>query len=195
MYQDVIDGTATDMERMDMIVLPLALCTLAYVIRSYRLMIIPIFSVLCSLFTGFMFMYPVALNVYSCASITPSVMMSLTIAMSIDYSLFLLTRYREEHLSRKDRSGTKTEEINIIAVKHMEYYAGHIVAVSGCTLAVTFVCLAFFPLDFLKSVGVGAAIALCMTMSVNLTLTPAILQIGRAVQQECRDRSRMPSSA
>lgn len=51
-------------------------------------------------------------------------MMSLTIAMSIDYSLFLLTRYREEILRNRFEKD--------LCVQRMILYAGHVVAVSGC---------------------------------------------------------------
>jgi len=166
MFQDITDGSVSDMERMDIVVLPLALLTLAWVVRSYRLMIIPVCSVMISLLTGYLLMLPIAKNSLDCSSVCPSVMMSLTIAMSIDYSLFLLTRYREEH-SRGKR--------NDIAVKNMEFFGGHIVAMSGGTLAITFLALAFFPMSFLQSVGIGASLALIVTMSVNLTLTPALL--------------------
>src|SRR5437763_13941732 len=35
----------------------------------------------------------------------------------------------------------------------------------------------------------------CVTIDGIITTIMATIQIGRAVQQECRDRSRMPSSA
>jgi uncharacterized membrane protein YdfJ with MMPL/SSD domain len=57
----------------------------------------------------------------------------------------------------------------------MTRFAGHIVFVSGSTLAVTFLGLAFFPLNFLQSVGYGAAVALTVTIMVNLSLVPAFI--------------------
>jgi uncharacterized membrane protein YdfJ with MMPL/SSD domain len=110
-------------------------------------------------------MYPIALK-WDIFSFVPSIMMSLVIALSIDYSLFLLTRYREEIVDEKSNSE---------AVFLMNKNAGHTVSVSGITLAITYLGLAFFPLQLLATVGIGAAISIIITLLVNLTLTPALL--------------------
>ena len=52
-------------------------------------------SITASIAASFDIVYPLTL-VTDVISFAPSVMMSLTIAMSIDYSLFLLTRFVEE---------------------------------------------------------------------------------------------------
>jgi RND superfamily putative drug exporter len=82
----------------------------------------------------------------------PSLMMSLLVAMSIDYSLFLLSRYREEILdgvfvvlfSRAYSLGRKTKE----AVTIMLSSAGMTVLISGITLCGAFAGIStlFFPI-------------------------------------------------
>ena len=101
-------------------------------------------------------------------SFAPSVMMSATIAMSIDYSLFLLSRYREELLN-----GRKPYR----AIEDMIASAGHTVLVSGSTLAMCFLALMFFPSPMLISTGLGCAIAITIAIMVNLSLTPAMLML------------------
>lgn len=90
-------------------------------------------------------------------------MTSLTLAMSIDYSLFLLSRYLED-TSNKDN-----------AIRRMLQYGGHVLLLSGLTLMFTFLVLIFLPLAMLKSVGIGAAVAIGSALIVNLTLVPALL--------------------
>jgi len=165
MYIEMREATEEDMTRMDIIVIPLALLVLALVLRSIKLMIIPILSMGGSVLTSFLIMYPVAIR-WDIFSFVPSIMMSLVIALSIDYSLFLLTRYREEIINGKSSSE---------AVLIMNKNAGHTVSVSGITLAITYLGLAFFPLQLLSTVGIGAAISILITLLVNLTLTPALL--------------------
>jgi len=118
-----------------------------------------------SILTSFLVMYPISL-VWEIFSFVPSVMMSLVIAMSIDYSLFLLSRYREEIMQKS--SVTR-------AVFQMSKHAGHTITVSGLTLAITFLGLVFFPLELLATIGLGSAITIVITLFVNLTLTPAVL--------------------
>ncbi len=165
MYLDMKEATEEDLALMDMIVIPIAMLVLAFVLRSLRLMILPVLSMGISILTSFLIMYPIALttNIFS---FVPSIMMSLVIALSIDYSLFLLTRYREEILKHNDNSD---------ATKQMSKHAGHTITLSGLTLAITFLGLIFFPLELLSTIGLGAAICIISTLIVNLTLTPALL--------------------
>jgi uncharacterized membrane protein YdfJ with MMPL/SSD domain len=169
LFYDVQLATEADLVHSDTIVIPLALLVLAYVIRSIRLMLIPIISVILSILGSFSFMYALAsLTDMEVASFAPSIMMSLVIAMSIDYSLFLLSRYQEE---LKGGAGA------IDAVTDTLQHAGKIILVSGLTLSVTFLGLALFPISFLASIGMAAAVAIVFTIAVNLTLNPALLLI------------------
>lgn len=165
MYIDMQEATEEDLLRMDLIVIPIALLVLAIVLRSLKLMILPIASMGISTLASFLIMYPVAL-IWDIFSFVPSVMMSLVIALSIDYSLFLLSRYREEIMKNKTVSES---------VLQMSKHAGHTITVSGLTLVVTFLGLVFFPLQLLSTIGIGAAITIIITLGVNLSFTPAAL--------------------
>ena len=92
--------------------------------------------------------------------------MSLVIAISIDYSLFLLTRYREEVEKGKD---------NYTAVSLMNEHSGHTILVSGLTLVVCFLGLMFFPVNAIASLGLAAGITVVITLITNLSFTPAAL--------------------
>jgi predicted RND superfamily exporter protein len=96
LFYDVLNGSEKDMIKMDSIVLPLALTVLGFFLASFRLILVPIICVIVSLLSAFTLMLPVALYAFTVSSTTPSIMMSLALAMSFDYSLFLLSRFREE---------------------------------------------------------------------------------------------------
>ena len=145
---EVLQGTEHDLIVMDGSAFPLAMFVLAYILRAVRLLIIPVLCILTSILTAYLIMWPIALNM-TVISFAPSVMMSTVIAMSIDYSLFLLSRYREELLNGRKPYG---------AVEYMMSSAGHTVLVSGSTLAMCFLSLMFFPSPMLKSTGLGCAI-------------------------------------
>jgi uncharacterized membrane protein YdfJ with MMPL/SSD domain len=132
---------------------------------------------LCSITT----VYFVALEL-PVISFTPSLMMSILIAMSIDYSLFLLSRYREELLK-----GSHTRQ----AIEGMLTHAGHVVLVSGLTLTVSFAGLIMFPVNMLSTSGLGCTITLLFALSVNFTLTPSLLFQFDSFFERC---ARSPSS-
>lgn len=165
LFEDMKNASEKDIIVMDSIVLPLALIVLALVLKSFKLMTIPVVSVGFSIATSFFLMYPVAVAM-PVFSFVPSVMMSLVIALSIDYSLFLLSRYREELIRGRN---------NFEAVHLMMEHAGHTIGVSGITLAICFIGLIFFPIGLLASIGVGAALCISTTLLANLTLIPSIL--------------------
>ena len=94
---------------------------------------------------------------------TPSIMMSSTLGMGIDYSLFLLSRYFE---IKNDKS---------MAIRHMIQHGGNVVILSGLTLMCRFLGLVFLPLQMWRSVGVGAAVSIGSALLVNMTVVPALL--------------------
>ena len=109
----------------------------------------------------------------------PSIMMSVTIAMSIDYSLFLLSRYREE-VERNGHAGMSKEqmiEVSRDAIRQTTRWSGKVIALSGTILSLTYFGLCFYPMEGLQSVGGGAGLAIVCTILVNLTLTPALMLI------------------
>ena len=167
---DIAETATSDFENNDAIILPIALLVLMLYLKSLRLMILPVLCVALSLFGSFAVMFPVARYLMDVASFAPSIMASLTVAMSIDYNLFLLTRYREEILS-----GMHSKEVD--AIRATVRSSGEVILASGFTLAITFISLAAFPMNFLASIGIGACTTILVCVFVNLTFTPAMLCI------------------
>ena len=128
------EGTASDMINTDSIILPIAMVVLCCYLKSLRLMVLPLLCVGLSLVTSLSVMLPISIYAWNVASFAPSIMMSLTVAMSIDYSLFMLTRYREEILNGKHQR-------EIEAVAATVTHSGEVLLASGLTLAITFASL------------------------------------------------------
>eukprot|EP00047_Mylnosiga_fluctuans_P005590 m.241395 g.241395 ORF g.241395 m.241395 type:complete len:828 (-) comp13839_c0_seq1:140-2623(-) len=162
--QDAIEG---DMLTCDGIAFPIALLIFCITLKSLRLVIIPVINITTALLTTFLIMYPVG-KVKDIISIAPSLILSTTIAMSIDYSLFMLSRFREELAD-----GAKLQE----SVIRMVESSGHTVLISGVTLSFCFAGLLLFPMELLSSLGVGCSICVAVAVLVNLTLTPSLVMI------------------
>ncbi|ETO19442.1 hypothetical protein RFI_17788 [Reticulomyxa filosa] len=120
-------------------------------------------------------MRPVAEYGFNVNPFAPSIMMSVTVAMSIDYSLFLLTRFREE-IEKQIKHGRTVDNVDVTAaIRQVTRWSGKVVAFSGFILSITYVGLVFYPMVMLQSVGLGASIAVMCTILINLTCTPALL--------------------
>jgi uncharacterized membrane protein YdfJ with MMPL/SSD domain len=164
-----------DMGSMDGIALPIAILVLWFIVKSGRLLLIPLVNMCASAAMSFGSMYLIGLLTIVEMS-TSSIMMSILIAMSVDYSLFLLTRFREELLVEgSDSLGAEPHEAIVRVVSRVMETAGATILLSGSTLTCSFLVVAVYPVEIVSSMGVGCALALALTLYSNLTLTPVLI--------------------
>ena len=154
-----------DLSTMSM---PFALGVLALMLRNVRLLVCPLLCILCTLTGAILVMYPISL-VLDVSSQAPSLMVATSLAMSIDYSLFLLSRFTEEI-----KHGRTPE----LAVEIMLGTSGHTVLVSGGTLALCFLGMLIAPIAMIQSMGISAAITTVFALTCALTLTPTLLLLA-----------------
>mmetsp|Transcript_8175 Transcript_8175/g.29739 ORF Transcript_8175/g.29739 Transcript_8175/m.29739 type:complete len:902 (-) Transcript_8175:16-2721(-) len=166
LFGETLSSTKADIEQKDIFVAPLALVVLLYRIRSWRLLLLPALCLVATVATSFSLFLPFAKYVVDISPLAPTAMAFLAIALSIDYSLFLLTRFVEEV-----QAGADTEA----ALKTMLSQSGHVVAVSGCVLVICYLGVLFFPGGGIATVGLGAAFSILICMASNLTLMPCAI--------------------
>ena len=92
----------------------------------------------------------------------------LGLGLAIDYSLFVVSRYREEIA----KSGPGAE-----AMKRTLNTAGRTVLFSSITVAVALASLLVFPQRFLYSMGLGGALVAIFASVISLTVLPAVLAL------------------
>ncbi|PUA80522.1 MMPL family transporter [Nocardioides currus] len=88
------------------------------------------------------------------------------LGVAIDYSLLVVTRWREE-----SAKGVDNDE----AVRTAMATAGRSVVFSGVTVAVSLAALVLVPIPFLRSIGLGGLLIPLFSVAVSLTLVPALL--------------------
>ena len=158
-----------DFVRTEGIVLPIAMVALGAQLRSYRHMGIALLNLIVTLLLSFAVLVPVAQK--GVLDLDPSallIMASLGIALSFDYSLFILSRFREERAG--PRAASKLD-----SVERSLHTSGHAVALSGSILIGTYLLLSCFPNDFLRSVGVTCAAVTAAAVVTNLSIVPCLL--------------------
>ena len=93
------------------------------------------------------------------------------LGVAIDYSLLLVTRWREEVAHGAD---------NETAVHRAMATAGRAVLVSGLTVALGLLSLIVVPIQFMRSIGIGGMLIPVVSVAVTLTLLPiALTGFGR----------------
>ena len=90
------------------------------------------------------------------------------LAVGIDYSLFIISRFREE-MGR----GLSTPE----AVAKTGDTAGRTVLFSGVTVMIALCGLLIVPFSFFQSLGIGAILVVLVALAATLTLLPAVLAL------------------
>ena len=88
------------------------------------------------------------------------------LGVAIDYSLLVVTRWREERERGLD---------NEAAIRAAGATAGHAVVLSGLTVAVGLLSLFVLPVPFLRSVGYGGMLIPLVALAAAITLLPVTL--------------------
>ncbi|MDF2969025.1 MAG: family transporter [Nocardioidaceae bacterium] len=116
-----------------------------------------------------------------------NLVIGLGLGLAIDYTLFLVTRYREELAAQGATSG---------AVAATMRTAGRTVAFSAATVAAAMITLTVFPLGFVKSMGIAGAVVAVVAAGASLVISPALFGLwGPKLALRSRRTRRAPAEA
>jgi len=167
-----------DLQRAEVVALPLALILLLVVFGAVVAALIPLGTGLLAVLSGiagmFLLSHITGVSVYA-----QNVVTLIGLGVAIDYSLFVTSRFREE-LKR----GRGREDALAIAMST----SGRAVTFSGITVAIGLSGMLFYEGTFLPSMGLSGAIVVASAVFYGLTFLPALLALlGPRV-----DRLRVP---
>jgi RND superfamily putative drug exporter len=151
--------------------LPIILIVLLAVFGSLAAAAIPLTLGVCTVVVTMGLVY--FLSAYTAMSVfVTSTVSMFGIALAVDYSLFILMRFREEL-----RAGREHRE----AVDAAMATSGLAVVLSGMTVVASLTGIYLINTPALKSMATGAILAVAVAMLTSTTLTPAVLgTFGRA---------------
>ncbi|HSH21234.1 MAG TPA: MMPL family transporter [Candidatus Caenarcaniphilales bacterium] len=154
-----------DLQRAEMVSLPLALLILVAVFASILAAGLPLLVAALAIPTTLALVYLVGQQIEMTIYVI-NVATMLGLALAIDYSLFLVSRFREE-LSRGRPVGDAVE----VAVAT----AGKAVTFSGIAVAIGLLGLLFFTSPAISSIGIGGSLVVLCSVLYALTFLPAVL--------------------
>jgi RND superfamily putative drug exporter len=144
-----------------------AMIVLLIVFRAFTAMLIPIALAITALLTAFLLLFILA-GLTDINTITPILVSMIGLGVGIDYSLFIVTRFRQllhDGLSPRD------------AAAEAGASAGRAVLFAGLTVAISVTGLAFIGLDFITKLGIGSALGVLTTVLIANSLLPAALAL------------------
>ncbi len=144
-----------------------AIIILLIVFRTVVGMLIPIALAITALATAFLLLFILA-GFTDINTITPILVSMIGLGVGIDYSLFIVTRFRQllhEGASPRD------------AAAEAGASAGRAVLFAGVTVAISVTGLAFIGLDFVTKLGLGSALGVLTTVLIANSLLLAVLAL------------------
>jgi uncharacterized membrane protein YdfJ with MMPL/SSD domain len=170
----------SDIARAEMIAMPILLVLMAVIFGSLVAAFLPAVTGGIAILGAMLLLRGIA-QVTDVSTFALNVATILGLGLAIDYSLFVVSRFREEIA----RDGDVARSVSRTVAT-----AGRTVAFSGLTVLIAFCGLLFFPQMFLKSMGLGGIAVVLVDVTLALTLLPALLGwLGPRV-----DSGRLPTS-
>ncbi|MFV8051812.1 RND family transporter [Mycobacterium sp. 48b] len=108
-------------------------------------------------------------NIIGLSTFATNLLVTLAIAASTDYAIFLIGRYQEARSVGEDREQSYYT---------MFHGTAHVVLGSGLTIAGATLCLHFTNLPYFQSLGIPLAIGMVTGVVAALTLGPAIISVA-----------------
>src|SRR5215217_9625513 len=167
-YRDIETASQRDLRRAEVVVFPIALIALLLVFGSVVAALMPL-AIGGAGVALVMVSILVATRVTDLSIFVLNLATMLGLGLSVDYSLFVTSRYREELV----RNGGNVP----LAVERTVATAGKAVFFSGATVLIGLMGLALFEFMFLRSVGIAGVIVVAWSTVAALTLLPALLSV------------------
>ncbi len=157
----------SDLHKAELIAAPFTFIALLIVFRGWRAALLPL--VVAASAVTFTFVMLRALSTLTDVSIfSLNLTTALGLGLAIDYSLFILSRYREERALGRDLD---------LALRRTLRTAGRTVVFSSGTVAVALASLLVFPMAYLRSYAYAGIATVAFAAIASLTVLPALIAV------------------
>jgi uncharacterized membrane protein YdfJ with MMPL/SSD domain len=161
------EKTERDTREIELYAAPVLLLLCLLVFRTVVAALLPILVAAISITLSFALLRLIAAE-FSVDLFSLQVVTGLGVGLAVDYSLFLIARFRTELASSGDP---------VFAHRRAMQTAGRAIAFSALTIAAALAALIVFPNPFLRSTGVAGALISLSCGLTALTLLPAVLAL------------------
>lgn len=162
---DLFAVSMPEISAVELIGVGVAIIVLVLVLGSFRAAMMPLASALMGAGASTLLIV-IAAGLFPVNSTTMILALMLALAVGIDYSLFIVSRHRDQLAT-----GMDAEE----SAARATATAGSAVVFAGLTVIVALAGLAVAGLPFLTIMGLAAAVAVAIEVALALTFLPALL--------------------
>ncbi len=157
----------SDMQRAEIFGLPAALVVLVIVFGALMAAFMPLVLSVLSILLA-LALTALLGQVYPMNTFVLNILTTMGLAVGIDYTLFILSRFREERAGGRDK---------IEAIAATGASASRAIFFSGMTVILAMLGMVVVPMDLTISMGIGAMLVVSTTLLTSLTLLPAVISL------------------
>jgi RND superfamily putative drug exporter len=166
-FADIGSTIESDLLRAELIAIPLTLVLLLFVFRSVIAALLPLFVGVTAIFGTLLSLFIIG-SVTDVSIYAVNLTTALGLGLAIDYSLFIVSRFREE---------LQAGRTNEAAVVRTIETAGKTILISALTVAVSLSALLVFPLYFLRSFAYAGIAVVLLALAGSILSLPALLAV------------------
>ncbi len=156
-----------DLEKGEAFGVPIALIILIVVLGAVAAAVVPLVMAIVSIILALGISAAIG-TMWELSLFVSNIITMIGLAVGIDYSLFVVSRYREERGRGMDK---------IEAISRAGATASRAVVFSGMTVVLALIGMVLIPFNIFISIGLGAIFVVLAAMAAAMTLLPAILGI------------------
>jgi RND superfamily putative drug exporter len=156
-----------DLAKAEIFGLPTALLILVVVFGALVAAGVPLLVAITSIAVS-MGLSTILGQMYPLSEIVMNIIVMIGLAVGIDYALFIVERYREE----RRHGASKHQAIEIAGGT-----ATKAVVFSGMTVVIALAGMFIIPISVFRSLGIGAMIAVVVSVAASMTMIPAMLAL------------------
>lgn len=176
-FHDLKSNMISDMLKVDAIAVPLASIALVLCLRSTRMAAVPIPNMLLSITMSMTILWPISYY-SSISSFAPDILSGVLVAISIDFSLFICSRWKEFVVMARLRGLDITDaKVQFQITLDAAVCCAHNIICSGCAVAIALGFLLIVPVAAVSSVGLALLVGALTSVFVALTFQPALLLV------------------
>ncbi len=184
LQHDITPILSSDLRRGEAIALLVAIAVLAFVLGISAALLIPLVVAACTMLAALAIVFLLA-HEFLMVLYVPNLVQLIALGLSVDYSLLIVHRFREE-LSHDPQAVD-------VAIERTMSTAGRTVLLSGIAVAIGLSVLLLIPVPFVRSLGFAGLVVPLVSVVSALSLQPALLSLlGRRALSGARRGSPRP---
>jgi RND superfamily putative drug exporter len=157
-----------DLAHGEEIAVPIAIVVMMFMFATAGAILVPLVFAAFTILTTLGFVWALA-HTITMATYVTNIVSLIGIGIAVDYSMLVVFRFREE-LARDPDNPREA------LLRTMET-AGRATIFSGLTVTVGLALLAFMPLPFIRSMGIGGLLIPLVSIAASATLLPVLLSL------------------